>query len=235
MATSAVPLPAFLCPTVPVREGVIQFRAEHRSAALSQRRHADAATEIDCWRRILVDLGLVGTDPSRYEGLGFGNLSLRVGAPSSPRGRRAFLITCTQTGALPRVTLDNLALVERYSLVENRVHSQGPCKPSSEAMTHGAFYDISPAVRAVLHVHSPAIWRARQALRLPTTSESIGYGTPEMARSVDALMKSTAMWDRRVMAMGGHEDGIVAFGRSTGEAGTALVRCLAAAHRVAAF
>lgn len=175
----------------------------------------------------------MGQDPARYGGAGYGNVSGRVGPPSSSRGRRAFLVTGTQTGGKAALRLEDFCIVERYDYRENRVWSHGDLLPSSESMTHGSIYDLSPHVRFVLHAHTPVIWRRAEALGLPTTDPEVPYGTPEMAEEVQRLYRATALSERKVFAMGGHEDGIVAFGHTPHEAGQALITELARAYELA--
>jgi ribulose-5-phosphate 4-epimerase/fuculose-1-phosphate aldolase len=212
------------------QEGVIKFRAEHRPEALVERVHGELACKLIAWREILALTGLVGQEPGRYGGFGYGNVSARVGPPGAARGRRAFLITGTQTAGKRCVGLDDFALIERYDYHRNMVASRGRVEPSSETMTHAALYDVSPAIRCVLHAHSPVVWRRARELRIPTTAESIPYGTPEMAVAVQRLCDATALPEVRILAMGGHEDGIVVFGRTPEEAGGVLLRWLARAY-----
>ena len=214
------------------REGVIQFTARHVGRALSTARLAGLASELAAWRQIFVQTGLIGSNPRRYEGLGFGNLSGRVMPPSQPRGRRGFLITGSQTGGLASLALEHFAHVRAYSLRENRVESEGSVMPSSESMTHGAFYDLSPVVRYVFHVHAPAIWVHAKGLGLPISDPSIGYGTSEMGWEVQRLYRTTSLADTRIMAMGGHTDGVIGFGRSAEEAGLSILGVLARAYRI---
>ncbi len=214
------------------QEGVIKFRAEHEARPLDERRYGELACKLIAWREILGLTGLVGQDPARYGGYGFGNVSARVGPPAAARGRRAFLITGTQTAGKRCVGLDDFALVERYDYHHNRVDSHGRAAPSSETMTHAALYDVSPAIRCVLHAHSPVVWRRARRLRLPTTDPGVPYGTPEMALAVQRLCDATALPERRILAMGGHEDGIVVFGRSPEEAGAVLLNWLARAYEL---
>ena len=54
----------------------------------------------------------------------------------------------------------------------------------------------------------------------------MGYGTPEMAQSVSRLWRSTRLEQLGVLVMGGHEDGVMGFGRSVAEAGHRLVDAL---------
>ncbi|RMH23208.1 MAG: class II aldolase/adducin family protein [Acidobacteria bacterium] len=211
-------------------EGVIKFDAQHRRAALEPRRYGERACRLIAWREILARLGLVGQDPQRYGGFGYGNVSARVGPPSAPRGRRAFLITGTQTSGKACVGLADFCVVERCDARRGRVESHGLVLPSSESTTHGAIYDLGPHIRVVFHLHSPAIWRRARALRLPTSDPAVPYGSREMAREVERLYRSTALPETQILAMGGHEDGIICFGRSAGDAGRVMLRALARAY-----
>jgi L-ribulose-5-phosphate 4-epimerase len=215
-------------------EGVIKFSAEHVAERLPQQRYDALCRELVAWRRIMARTELVGRAPHLYAGAGYGNVSGRVGAPGSAMGRRAMLITGTQTGGFEDVDLDDFCLVERYDYRRNRVWSTGMVEPSSETMTHGAIYDLSPHIRYVFHGHGAVIWRQARALGIPLTHPSVAYGTPEMAEEVQRLYRSTALSQVRILAMGGHEDGIVVFGHTAEDAGSVLVTFLARAYARAA-
>ena len=105
--------------------------------------------------------------------------------------------------------------------------------PSSESLTHGAIYDLGAHIRFVFHAHTPVIWRRAAALRIPVSDRAVPYGTPEMAREVERLWRTTALPDLGILAMGGHEDGVIAFGRSAEEAGEVTLRYLARAWEAA--
>ena len=212
------------------QEGVIKYRVEHRDGPLDERRYGELACELIAWREILALTGLVGQDPQLYDGAGYGNISARIGPPSAGRGRRAFLASGTQTSGKRCVTLDDFAVVESYDLQANRVASRGHALPSSESMTHAALYDVGPQIRCVFHAHSPVVWRRAKELRLPTTDPGVPYGTPEMAREVQRLYASTGLAERKILAMGGHEDGVVVFGGTMEEAGQVLLTWLARAY-----
>jgi len=212
-------------------EGVIKFAAEHREEPLDPRRYGELVATLLAWREILVQTGLVGQDAARYGGFAYGNVSARVGPPAAARRRRAFLISGSGASGRRDAGLPDFAVVEAYDPERNRVTSYGPCLPSSESMTHGAVYDLGPHVRFVFHVHSPAIWRRSRDLRLPTTDPKAAYGTPAMAGEVERLWASTALSDKGIFVMGGHEDGVVVFGKSAEEAGTVLLRFLAQAYQ----
>jgi L-ribulose-5-phosphate 4-epimerase len=211
-------------------EGVTRFEVEHETRPLDERVYGETARVLAAWREVLARLGLIGRDPERYEGLGYGNVSARVGPFGDiGRGQRRFLVTGTQTGGRRNVTLADFCLVERYDLVRNRVRSVGAVAPSSESLTHGALYDIVPTARVVLHGHAPEIWRHARGLSLPVTHASVANGTPEMALEVQRLYRESTLSGTGILAMGGHEDGIIAFGSNAGEAGETLVRHLARA------
>ena len=210
-------------------EGVVKFEVQHESRPLVPRRVGDLACKLVAWREILSLTGLVGQDPRRYEGAGYGNVSARVGPPSAALGRRAFLISGTQTSGTRCISLSDFAVVERYDYRCNWVSSYGIARPSSESMTHGAVYDLGPHIRCVLHAHSPTLWRRARQLGIPTTSPSAAYGTPAMALEVHRLYRETVLPERAIFAMGGHDDGIVVFGRSPEATGQILISWLARA------
>ncbi len=64
------------------------------------------------------------------------------------------------------------------------------------------------------------------------TDPSAAYGTTEIALAVHDLWRHTGLPDDRVLVMGGHEDGVVAFGRSPEEAGRTLLTWLARAYEM---
>lgn len=213
-----------------MREGVIQFELEHHAGPL---RLGDA--EDECahallgWRQVMVRLGMIGRDPARYEGLGFGNVSARVPPWGGGRGRRPFLITGSQTGGVESPTVQDLTRVGRWDRRRHAVTSRGVRRPSSESLTHAALYDVAPTVRFVFHGHAPVLWRAALDGRLgavPTTGVDVGYGTPEMAEEIHRLWKETRLSMGRFLVMAGHEDGVVGFGRTGAEAIASLVEPL---------
>jgi hypothetical protein len=208
------------------QEGVIKFDLKFTPAPpLSP----EDLREINAWRRILHLLGLTGQDPERYDGLGYGNISRLMDASESC-GR--FVISGTQTGGLKGLNEGHYALVTECDPERNRVVAEGPIRPSSEALTHGTLYRADPSLRFVMHVHSPEIWRRARDLNIPLTDENAAYGTPEMAAEVRRLLVQPSVLEGRIFAMGGHEDGLVAFGRTAEEAGAVLVNLLARAFQL---
>jgi ribulose-5-phosphate 4-epimerase/fuculose-1-phosphate aldolase len=197
------------------QEGVIKYRLDHRYASLEQ---AIDIRHINAWRFMFSKLGLIGQDPARYQGLGFGNISQRL----TPDDNR-FLITGTQTGHLAYLKTEHFAMIEGANPKQNTLESRGPSRPSSEALTHASIYQLDPAVHAVIHVHSPDIWRHTLMLNLPHTGNEIAYGSVEMTEAVEKLFLSGQLQKRSIFSMLGHEDGIVAFGASLAEAAQTLI------------
>ncbi len=208
------------------QEGVIKYRLSHQAEGPAA---SEAVAELIAWRRILHRLDLIGEDPNRYGGFGFGNLSVRL--PPSCGARYPFLISGTQTGALTELGPEHFAVVTDWIPHENRILSKGPIQPSSEAMTHAGIYALDQRTRAVIHVHSPHIWQAARWLALPQTPADADYGSPAMAQAVRELLAQRENRRRRVFVMLGHEDGVVAFGPSLSHAGCALLSVLAEAYR----
>ena len=204
-------------------EGVIKFTLDHE---VGEAPPAELTAPLRAWFRILRRLDLLGRDPARYLGYAYGNLSRRQ--------ESGFLITCTQTSGQDRLAPEQFAQVTGWNLEANRVHSLGPCRPSSEALTHAMVYEAVPECGFVFHVHSPEIWSQAKALPLPVTDPAAEYGTPQMALATVEVLNGTGCPARGLLSMGGHEDGIVAWGKTAKAAGSLLVSALAQALELGA-
>jgi ribulose-5-phosphate 4-epimerase/fuculose-1-phosphate aldolase len=144
-------------------------------------------------------------------------------------GAFAFIVTGTQTGALAVLDETHYSIVTECDAVKNRLRAHGPIAPSSESLTHGQLYALDAAIQFVFHLHSPQLWRGAAALGIPTTAVHAEYGTPQMVAEVERLMNDTDAREKRLFAMGGHEDGIVSFGATAEEAGSTILYALARA------
>lgn len=201
-------------------EGVIKFQLDHELTTLPP---VDVM-EIDAWRSIFKQTGTIGQIADRYDGYGFGNLS-RL----SPDG---FLISGTQTGVLETTSIADYAEVTSWDSRKNSVQSRGQVKPSSESLTHAVIYETCPEVVCVFHLHSPDIWNAATVLGIPITDPEITYGTPEMADAVYQCVVDSQL--PGILSMGGHDDGIIAYGQTLVETGLLLIRYLVNARRLQA-
>ena len=184
-----------------------------------QRARADIAPfdqlpELNACRRKLRDLQLIGVDSN---GIGFGNLSVRN------RGTGNFYITGSATGGLADLTLTDFVRVVAYDFQKNWLQYEGSAIPSSESLTHAAIYESDPSTSAVIHCHDSVLWRTLLE-RIPTTSDAIAYGTPEMAYEIIRLFRTSDVRSRQIFVMAGHESGVVVFGKNLEEASDVLMR-----------
>lgn len=200
-------------------EGVIKFNLSYSERAL----HEIDIRELNAWRGLLKELALIGQQPDRYDGYGFGNISMKVDD--------AFLISGTQTGGLETLSLDDYSLCEDWELASNSITACGNVKPSSESLSHAAVYDVQRNANCALHVHSPDLWHNAQALGIVVTDPDVPYGTPEMAQEVRRHIEG--MSSPGIFSMGGHEDGIFTYGSTLEEAGVLMIRKLVQARSLA--
>jgi L-ribulose-5-phosphate 4-epimerase len=190
-------------------EGYIKFNCRWvKAAPLSQHR----LTTINRLRDKLYSLGLIGIYP---DGVGFGNISMRF------RGN-TFIITGSATGALQKLDGRHYVLVNEYNLAQNSLVCIGPIQASSESLSHAAIYECSAATNFVIHVHQIGLWE-KLIHNVPTTSPEVFYGTPEMAYEIKRLFKETPVEKEKILVMGGHREGVIAFGSSLEEAGEVLL------------
>jgi hypothetical protein len=193
-----------------ITEGYIKFRCEWKPARPVP--EADIRA-INQWRDTLYALGLIGIYPT---GIGFGNVSARK------TGQKSFLISGTATGGIKKLDKRHYTRVTAYDFDKNALSCIGPIRASSESLSHAALYCAVPQVRAVMHIHSKKLWR-RWIDKLPTTSRKAEYGTPEMAREIMRLLRKKETCRLGIIVMGGHAEGLIAFGRNPDEAGGRLL------------
>jgi hypothetical protein len=176
------------------REGVIRFRYRLLPARgappLEPLRSAHARGLAQGW---------LGRDPHRYDGLAYGNLSLRAGD--------GFWVTASQRTDQPVLEPDDL--VEISGVDEDwAVTAHGERPPSSETLTHAAVHRAAPSgPLAVFHGHAPELWVAQGQLGWSTTPTGAANGTHALADAVGARVAATPT--AGALAMLGHEDGIL--------------------------
>ena len=180
------------------REGVIRFNLTHYPG-----KPLEGVEELITVRRRCRELGLIGEDE---EGIGFGNLSQRIGATDR------FIISGSGTGGIVEDSADIFTEVLSIDIEANSLECRGPRPASSESLTHGACYQLSPEIGAVIHVHHDRLWHDLGD-RLPTSEASIPYGTPAMAREIGRLWEEGPFQEEGILVMGGHPGGLLAVGR----------------------
>jgi L-ribulose-5-phosphate 4-epimerase len=193
-------------------EGYIKFQCEweRKDFTFSQKNF----NKINEWRKRLYNHELIGVTP---EGIGFGNLSIR-----EEKSNR-FIITGSETGRHEELTKNHYARVIDYDVANNYVKCMGQVKASSESLTHAAIYESDADVKAVVHTHHIKVWKMLKN-KLPTTDPEAAFGTPEMAEEIKKLMQDRSVRIEKIIIMGGHEEGIMTFGRSLDEAGDILMK-----------
>lgn len=169
--------------------------------------------ELNLWRTKLYDLGLIG---QYSNGIGFGNLSIRV------LDSQYLIISGTQTGGIAELTEQHYTKVTDFDWYKNYVVCEGLIKASSETLTHAAIYTALPQIKAVVHVHHGNLWRSLCDC-VPTTDPSCAYGTPEMAEEIIRLCQQQETQEQKIIVMSGHEEGILTFGNNLKEAAKILL------------
>lgn len=194
-----------------MNEGYIKFQCNWVKKEI--RIPKEIVATFEKYRSELYQLGLIGMYPN---GIGFGNISVKNSSGS-------FYITGSATGKYPSLETRHYAEVLSYNFAQNRLSCIGLTKASAESLTHAAVYEAIPEVCAVVHVHCLWLWEKLLG-KYPTTSPEIEYGTPEMAIAVQELAKETTDCTDKLIVMGGHQEGILTYGRNLEEATNEIIK-----------
>lgn len=178
-------------------EGYIKFQAvwEQQPIQVS----TAIVNQVNEIRNKLIERNWIGITP---DGVGFGNISIRI------KNTNQFLITGSATGGIKKLMAKNLAIVTEVNIQKNSLKCTGETIASSESMSHAIFYENLPSVNAVIHIHDSKIWNQYKN-HLPTSDINAAYGTPEMAISIQKVITQKP---KGTIIMGGHTNGIIAFG-----------------------
>ena len=177
-------------------------------------------SKLEYWRKILYKKNLIGEYPG--VNIGFGNLSeikdydgyYKASVPQ-------FLITGTQTGKFSELNGNHYTRVLDYNINLLQIKMMGPIEASSEALTHASIYGHNSNIKAIFHIHSKLIWNGMILNHSAATPESVSYGTVEMARATETCVGKNNFGE---ICMKGHEDGVIAYGRTLEEAGEIILR-----------
>ena len=191
-----------------IDDGVIKFNCEWSNEPLA----IQVSDELKLWRDKMHQLKLIGeyTDIK----IGYGNISIKT--------NEGILISGTQTGSIYPIMDENFTLITAYDIKANKVTCKGPVKASSESLTHAAVYAVDKTINAIIHVHNQELWE-RLINKVPTTKKGIAYGTPQMALEIKRLFDETNVVQDKIIVMGGHEEGIITFGKNLKEAGQLIL------------
>ena len=192
-------------------DGSIKFTCHHTKETLII--PSDLFEPLNYWRNELRIKCLIGAYP---DGIGYGNISVRI--PQSDQ----FYISGTSTGGIPELDQIHYPLVEQCDPVQNLIRCRGSLKASAESMSHAAIYSTNAEVGAVVHIHNRQLWEKYLNI-LPTTATEVEYGTPEMANEIIRIMGLAETQINKVFVMGGHEEGIISFGKTVEEAARTIL------------
>lgn len=184
-----------------MEEGVIKYKLHWQQSKIEIDFNFE---DILAYREKCFAKNWIGFD-EKYK-VGFGNISQRV------LGNQ-FVVSGSQTGHLEKLTEQQFALIQQFNIKENKLTCIGPAKASSESLTHAAIYQLSTTIDSVIHIHNSKIW-IEYFDQLPTTNKNVPYGTPEMAYEIKRLYLENKIADEGILLMGGHQDGIIAWGDS---------------------
>lgn len=190
--------------------GVIKFNCHWTKA--SPLPYAEIA-ELNEWRDKMYARRFIGLNE---DNIGYGNISMRSSA-------KQFIISGSATGHLENLTNEHYTQVVDYNLEANWVSCQGPIVASSESLTHAALYECDESIKAVIHIHDNTLWK-KLLTKIPTTLATVEYGTPAMALEVKRLFRESKLKSIKLLAMAGHQDGLIAFGANLKEAGNLLLQ-----------
>ena len=195
-----------------MNDGVIKFRCTRKDELAEMPDGLYARLEQA--RTVLIHKGWIGEGE---DGIGFGNISAKSDSGSD------FFISGSGTGGLKSLNPEHYVLVTGYKIDENRVDCTGLINASAETMSHAALYDATYKTGAVIHIHSYGLWKKLIHV-CPTTPECVLYGTPEMAEALKNMAATPAAKRYGAIVMGGHPEGIIAFGKTLDEALQALLQ-----------
>lgn len=200
-----------------IDDGVIKYDRSNFSQCPPLETTEYSALEL--WRKKLYALNLIGEYVE--EKVGFGNISERKDYSKFFESIvPQFVITGTQTGKYSDLDGNHYTRVLDYQIDLLKIKMMGPIEASSEALTHAAIYAFNKNIKAIFHIHSKEIWTGMINDQTDHTCKSIPYGTVEMARATENCI---AKKDFGSFSMHGHEDGVVAYGRSLEEAGEIIL------------
>lgn len=199
-------------------EGYIKFVLEFKKEDLP---YGFSIGKINNLRTKLHQQKLIGMYP---DGIGYGNISCRLEGDS-------FLITGSATGQQEKLDVTGYAIVDDFKIAENSLHCRGSLPASSESLSHGALYLANPKINSVIHIHNLELWEWMIADgSYPLTPVDIAFGTPEMALAIQEIGRQSKT-PFGVLVMGGHREGIIAYGTTPLEAYDSLLLLMSVSKR----
>ncbi|OHD28087.1 MAG: hypothetical protein A2086_00780 [Spirochaetes bacterium GWD1_27_9] len=196
-----------------MQEGVIKFKIENwiQTKPLTESFYK----EIEDTRKILYKFNLIGV--YKDLNLGFGNISKKLTGDE-------FVITGSQTGEYKDLNGSHYTVIKSVDFQTNSVVCEGPIKPSSESITHAAFYASNKKITSVIHIHSLKLWEKLIENNYLSTSEKAEYGSPELSKNIIEIAKNVDLDKPLIVVMKGHKEGIIGAGNNINQTLEELLR-----------
>ena len=198
-----------------IDEGVVKYSLEFTESEAIESKQIQ---EIESLREDLFTLGLIGAYAKN--GIGYGNISQKFEDSDFE-----FLITGTQTGDIENLEPKHYSIVTKIDFEKFTTYASGVTRPSSEAITHGAIYQISPKIKAVIHIHSEKLWNFMLKNGYLSTND-VPYGSPEMVKDINEIYRVVDALANPLFVMKGHFEGVFLFGETLSEAKKTLYKLL---------
>jgi hypothetical protein len=195
-----------------MNEGVIKFQSIN--VGFDEISTFDFGT-INPIRKQCHKMGFIGINE---DGIGFGNLSIRVLKSNH------FIITASATGHRLDLEPKDYVKIIDLDILQNNITYLGTKEASSESLTHAAVYSANSQIKAVLHIHHTVLWN-KLIFKVPTTDENISYGTVEMAQAISNLIRLRKL-NEGILVMAGHQDGLIAFAKNPADCLKIITRAL---------
>lgn len=184
-----------------IDDGVVKYSLEFTQT------HEIALKECKKIEKVREDMFALGLIGAYSNGIGYGNISVRY------KKKKAFVITATQTGELPKLSPKYYSLVQKVNFKTFTTTAIGVSKPSSEAITHACIYELDKNINAIIHIHNEQLWNFMLENDYLSTNDT-PYGTPEMVEDVRNIYKNIDPLLNNAFVMKGHFEGIVTFGKN---------------------
>lgn len=179
-----------------MEDGVIKFNIKKWE---EDRLNIDIS-DIERVRERLFNLKLIGHN--KELNLGYGNISKRI-------KEKEFIISGSQTGHLEHLDKNHYTIITDVDFNTNSVICKGPIKPSSESLTHAAFYYNSNKYNGVIHIHNLKLWEKLIENNYISTPEDATYGSIKLWESIIDILNNNKSKDSIIIVMKGHIEGII--------------------------
>jgi len=187
-----------------LEEGVIKFNIKE----LKKEKLDIDISDIEKIREELFKLKLIGFN--KEQNLGYGNISKRI-------NEKEFIISGSQTGNLKNLKIMHYSLITGVDFKTNSVFCKGLIEPSSESLTHAAFY-TDKKYNAVIHIHNLKLWNHLIEDGYISTPEDAPYGSIKLWRSIFDILENNKYDNSLTIVMKGHKEGIVVASSSLDDA-----------------